>query len=257
VSLREIWRLIRSRVTRDRPLSVEVFPAENIEEKSFDIGLVITTYDRPAYVRATFEQVASSELENTIVAVVDDGSSDAETLRMVRNARFGAVPVVRIFRRGHRGFAVHECLRLGWDILARDYGCLYLTNLDSDAIVRPQWLDRVAKLFRAEREHRGPLIATGFNATAHEVIAVEDDYYVKRSIGGQNMFFDASLYRDVVRPNLIYDPTRQGGWDQYVVRAMRERGYPFVCTRPSVIQHIGKIGQFSNPRAGFDTAADF
>jgi len=42
-----------------------------------------------------------------------------------------------------------------------------------------------------------------------------------------------------------------------IEEAMHRRGYPMLCTKPSVIQHIGQFGQFSNAGVGFDRATDF
>jgi len=41
-----------------------------------------------------------------------------------------------------------------------------------------------------------------------------------------------------------------------VVRAVVQKGYPLLCTKPSVVQHIGRVGRFSF-FVQFDQALDF
>lgn len=224
---------------------------------NIDIGLVIGTFNRPNYVRQTFDSLMQSCLEKVIVAVIDDGSDSQETIQLVRELTLGTVPIIKIFKQTHRGFGIHYSLRFGWDILTQIYKCKYLTNLDSDTLVRPDWLSKLRSLFERERAQQGPLLLTGFHTNTHKVLEVTDDYYRKKSIGGINTFFDRDSYRDVIHDNLQYDNLTQTGWDWWVMQALNDKKYPIICTRPSVIQHIGKVGFFSDGQAIFDVAEDF
>lgn len=222
----------------------------------FDVGLVIATYNRPDYLRRTLEHLAHSALDRTIVAIVDDASSSAETRHLVKDCSLGETPIVRLFRTRRRGYAVDEALRDGWDLLAHEYGCRLLANVDPDTIMKPDWLQRLIAVYQRERARQGPLILTGFNSRQHPTISENGDYCVKASIGGLNMLFDTDLYRDVVRPNLRYEPKAEVGWDWYVIASMRAHGYPFLSLRPSVLQHIGEVGRFSRPDS-HDVADDY
>jgi len=253
---RRVTRLLLYRLARLRPTPVTVIRPEGVVPRRFDIGLVITTWNRPLYLRRTLEHLAHSVLTNTIVAIVDDASSSAETRQLVRDLSLGATPVVKVFRLRRRGYAVHEALRDGWDLLAHEYGCRLLANVDPDTIMKPDWLQRLVEVCDRESARQGPLIITGFNSREHDTIREAGDYCVKSSIGGLNMLFDAALYRDVVRPSLQYEPMSEVGWDWYVVASMRARGYPFLCLRPSVVQHIGEVGRFSRPER-HDVADDY
>ncbi len=250
--LRRLGRLVRYRLARLRPSHADVIRPDG--SGPFQVGLVIATWNRPAYLRRMLDHLSASDLTHTIVAIVDDASSSEETRRLVRDFSMDATPVVKIFRMRRRGYAVDEALRDGWDLLADEYGCRLLANVDPDTIMKPDWLQRLVELFDRERARQGPLIVTGFNSRAHGTIREDEDFWVKSSIGGLNMLFDAALYRDVVRPNLRYEPMSEVGWDWYVVAAMRARGYPFLCLRPSRVQHIGEVGRFS--RLGNHDVAD-
>jgi Glycosyl transferase family 2 len=255
--LRRLGRLVHYRVARLRPSRVTVIPPHgDAQPGPFDVGLVIATYNRPEYLRRTLDHLAHSSLDGTIVAIVDDASSSAETRQIVRECALGQTPIVKIFRTRRRGYAVHEALQDGWDLLANQYGCRLLANVDPDTIMKPDWLQRLVTVFRRERALQGPLILTAFHSRQHPTLSEADDVRVKSSIGGLNMMFDRELYSDLVRPNLVYEPMSEVGWDWYVVAAMRARGYPFLCLRPSLVQHIGEVGRFSRPDS-HDVADDY
>jgi len=254
--LRRLVRLVHFRLARLRPSQVTVIRPDDVSPGGFEIGLVIATWNRPAYLRRTLEHLAASNLANTIVAIVDDASSSAETRQIIRDLSLGTTPVVKIFRTRRRGYAVDEALRDGWDLLANEYRCRLLANVDPDTIMRPDWLQRLVAVFQRERARRPPLIITAFNSRQHDTISKAGDLCVKSSIGGLNMLFDADLYHGLVRPNLRYEPMSEVGWDWYVVAAMRAHGYPFLCLRPSLVQHIGEVGRFSRPDS-HDVADDY
>ncbi len=255
--LRRIRRLVSYRLAQLRAAKRTIIKPEGAVPGGYEIGLVIATYNRPDYCRRMLESLERSVLDNTIVAIVDDASSSADTRQLIRGFSLGSTPVVKIFRTPRRGYAVHEALRDAWDVLANEYGCPLLANVDSDTIMKPEWLQRLVELFRRERARQGPLIVTGFNSHQHnEIVETAEDYYRKSAFGGLNMLFDADLYREVVRPSLRYEPMFQVGWDWHVMGQMQARGYPLLCVRPSVVQHIGAAGQFSRP-GKYDVADDY
>lgn len=254
--LRRAGRLVHYRLSRLRRSRVTIIRPDGAAAGGNEIGLAIATYNRPDYLRRMLEHLGRSGLQDTIVALVDDASSSGETTRLVRDVSLGPTPIVRIFRTRRRGYGVDEALRDAWDVLANEYGCRLLANVDSDTVMKPEWLERLVDVFHRERARQGPLIVTGFNARQHDVIAEAGDFCLKASIGGLNMLFDAGLYHEVIRPNLRYEPMGEVGWDWHVVARMRERGYPLLCVRPSVVQHIGAVGRFSHA-GGYDVADDY
>jgi glycosyltransferase involved in cell wall biosynthesis len=234
-----------------------------------EVGLVVTTFNRPGYLARMLESLRRSELTAVSLAIVDDGSTRARTRRLVEDFDVPGVEVSRIFRSRkprnpllhvpvirrrlfkNRHFTVHEALREGWDHLLRIHpGVRALVNLDADVLVHPCWLPRLRELFERERSRRGPLILTGFDAPRHAVIEEHRDFVRKETVGGINLMFCPELYRELVRPSLeLY-------WDDSLSRASRARGVPLLCCRPSVIQHIGARGQFSRPDT-YDRARSF
>ncbi len=215
------------------------------------IGVVVTSYERPAYVRATLRSLARTEFTTpTSIVLVDDGSRCRTTLRLLAEFRLEGADVFKIFRPRLTDFGVNDCLRIGWDFLLQECGCRYLANLDSDVLVTPDWLTRLSDLYRRQRT-QGPLLVTGFNTLRHPVHRQHADYCEKASCGGINLFFDADFYQEIIRDSLA-----DYGWDWEVVRALQARGYPLLCSTPSVVQHIGKDGYHSDSGV-FDRACDF
>jgi len=222
-----------------------------------EVGLAVPTFNRPQYARASFASLRASSLPKVMLAIVDDASSEREIVELVKEFAIPGVPAIKILKRRRQGFNAHESLRLAWDLLADDYGCRFFCCLDSDAVVKPDWLVRIRSLFDRESRRRGPLIVTGFNAHTHPVRSEGADFYLKQIVGGINMFFDAEMYREVVRPNLKFEPSTGQGWDWHVIHEMERRGYPFLCTKPSVVQHIGRQGIYSTASGGYDVAHDY
>lgn len=214
-------------------------------------GLVITTWNRPEYVRRSFRSLARSGLRDVVVVVVDDASDDARTRRLVAELSL-PVPIVRMWRRERREPGIHRGLLAGWELCAGELGCELLGNLDSDAIVRPGWLEAERALLSREGERRGEVVVTGFHAVRHRVIASHADYREKKSVGGMNLLFGRAVYERHVREALA-----GRNWDWRLVRALEAAGVPMLATRPSVAQHIGRRGLFSSAELGFDVATDW
>ena len=241
--------------------------AENtlaIHSSAPKLGLVLATFNRPELLRATLTSLCQTDLPSgTVMAIVDGGSSEQATRQLIWDFALDTVPVHKVFRPANHGFGVHESLRIGWDLLHERYGLNYFANIHSDVIFRHEWLVRSMDLYQRERPQHAGLLVTGFHTPRHPVKALYEDCYRKESCGGIHTLFDAELYHNVVRPNLAYSEQDEWGWDWRVVAELKRQGYPILCTRPSVIQHIGMFGQFSKGRhwlsrkRRWDTADDF
>ena len=218
----------------------------------YPIGLVITTYNRPHYLARCLQSLRRSRLTGCVLMVVDDGSTDERTLHLIRQFAIPGTPVIKAYRTPAAGCYIHENLQFGWDYLHQQVGCTYLANLDPDTLVKRAWLTQLQTLYTQMAVVERTLIVTGFTAYQHPVAETTERYYRKASIGGLNLFFAAKLYAPLVRPTLT-----DFQWDLHLVAAMQAGGYAFFCTRPSVIQHIGRQGLWSGPHGIFDFAIDY
>lgn len=66
------------------------------------------------------------------------------------------------------------------------------------------------------------------------------------------MFFPTKMFYTHVQKALL----EKNQWDWALVRLMNDDNLPLICTKPSVVQHIGFVGMNSK-KHGFDVADDF
>jgi len=129
------------------------------------------------------------------------------------------------------------------------YGWLYdndydvICNLDSDVLVKPNWLSESLSLL-----HQYPNdIVSAFNEQNHLkncIIETFSDHYLKNCGGGIHYCFTRGLYREFVQPSLreIETHGRLDYWDAELIDRMQSSNRFIVSPRPSLVQHIGYIG---------------
>jgi glycosyltransferase involved in cell wall biosynthesis len=214
------------------------------------IGLLITTFNRPEYLRQTLESLKRADLHGAQILIVDDCSRDNETLRLIN-------PYKKI--RNHKNLTIRYSVQIGFDYLIKQ-GCDTLINLDSDAIVRCDFLTRLLELYKQFPDR----IISGFNTLSksrtgivrHPVIKQGSGFVEKASIGGINMLMSVNTYRSIVLPALLESQRTKDHWDKIACRMSNEQGKTIIVSSPSFIQHIGinsAMGHRDNP----DVAQDF
>src|SRR6266478_4234046 len=108
-------------------------------------SIIVPTYNRALYIRATLDSVRAQEFTDYEVIAVDDGSTD-KTLSILRET-----PSVRVLQQDNKGPGA-----------ARNYGVsqasgVYIAFLDSDDLWFPWTLSMFAKAI--EQYHNPALIA--------------------------------------------------------------------------------------------------
>ncbi|OPZ16144.1 MAG: N-glycosyltransferase [Bacteroidetes bacterium ADurb.BinA245] len=214
------------------------------------IGLLIPTFNRPEYLVQCLEFVLKSNCSHELVIlIIDDKSTDKLTINLIQKFEHPSFEVNKMFLLKNRGIA--GVLRIGFNFLF-GLGCQYVVNLDSDAIVKPNFIDVLVGL-KTEFPDK---IISGFNTQSvdpktmkprHQTIEQHADYCIKKTIGGINMLISETDYTQTVLPAL----TKPGHWDWNVC----VRVFNFIVSTPSVVQHIGiRSGMnMNNP----DIALDF
>lgn len=210
--------------------------------------LIITSYNRPEYLKRCYESIAACELPyNLNIILVDDASTDEETLRLFREFYFPNVPITKITTEQNEG--IRKRLLQACDIAFGSSDIVI--NLDGDAIVKPHFINRLLEL----KEQHLDNIITGFNCkigNRHPLISEHEGYSLKKYVGGINMCFDAQQYTNYIRPALL----KAGNWDHNACIAADKDRKPIVVAVPSLVQHIGvksSMGHDNNP----DIADDF
>lgn len=209
------------------------------------IGLLITTFNRPNYLRQCLKSLKAANLENVFTCVIDDGTTDGIAIDAINDSSlFDLI----FFRDKPRG--IHNSIKTGFDFLINEE-CDVLINLDPDTIVKPDFIQRLTDMISKHSDK----IITGFNTTTggrHKPVSFFDGGVYKRTIGGINMCMTADIYRDIVRPNLTAK-----NWDWKVCEEMQRRNKYFVALTPSCVQHIGLVSSMGHYDGGVDVADDF
>lgn len=182
-------------------------------------------------------------MKDSILMMIDDGSTDKEVgelqfkLYTMLRASESTVPYYSVLK-NNTNLGVCYSLKMGIDRLISE-GCDLVMNLDSDAIVRPDFIEKILAL----KERFPDKIVTGFNCLTknangterHPIIEQGEGYNIKSSVGGLNMCFNREQYEKWILPALEKGMRRLCNWD---AEACKNSGGA-VCVVPSVVQHIG------------------
>jgi GT2 family glycosyltransferase len=220
-----------------------------MDGQSYKIGLVITIKDRYEYTRQTFIDLMKTDFPCSVLLVLVDDGSGEETERLISNFpfpyndKFKPVCIRNLFNMG-----VALSLKEGWDYCVNE-GCEILCNLDNDVRLKPEWLKTLIDLHAQYPEK----VITGFNANNpnHKVKYEADHFVCKSSIGGINMLFTKEVYKHI-RVFLL-----DNSWDWEISKHFQLLRMGFIVSKPSVVQHIGKIGIHSSEADHVDIAEDF
>lgn len=224
------------------------------------LGLIITAYNRPQYLKQCLESVSAADLSQVgTVMVIDDASTDPETRRLIDDFYLPGVELIKAYSKENR--SIKGSLLFGLDILFNT--CDVVTNLDGDAIVRKDFINVLLNLHETFPDH----LKTGFNCLTknrngserHKVLTQGVGYNTKASVGGINIMFSKDKYFEWVRPALEICIKQGGNWDHKSCLNSGADGFDIVCSVPSVVDHIGFDSSMGHSAGGEppDVATDF
>lgn len=191
-------------------------------------GLIITLYSRARYVRRCFDWLGRAKLDGVKVILVDDGAVEA----------MPEFPRADLIVQHTRNAGIKAALMSGIDA-AIEMGCDEFVILDSDAIVRPNFIE----VLRALKVASNAPIVSGFRTAA------DGDRTARKSCGGVNMIFDLNAYKKYVLPALL---SGAQNWD---FEATKKLMVPLA--KPSVVQHIGYSSSLGHDSTIPDHSPDF
>lgn len=203
-------------------------------------SLIITTYNRPQYLQQCFDSIRRADLSQIdTVLVIDDCSTDKETIRLINDFELEGVQLIKAFSKENR--SIKGSLLFGCDLLFNS--CDIVINLDGDAVVRRDFLEILLKHKQAAPNN----IITGFNCTTknkdgsirHHVIWEGEGYNMKTTVGGINMLFAKAEYDKYIRPALVETIEHGGNWDHKACLNSKKDNLAIRCCVPSVVDHIG------------------
>lgn len=206
-------------------------------------GIVLCCFDRPQYLEKTLNSLKSSNLNNTIICIIDDHSSNSKTIDLIQNFKIPGIDIIKI--RNEVNMGINHSLLKGFNKIYPL--CEYMTNIDSDVIMKSNWLDTLYETYISTKKYNinsYESIVTGFNCNQsclHKIIKSYPEFHIKKSIGGINMFFHRNIY-DILFVDILKNSPKNHGWDWNIVNKSNELNIKLVSTNPSVIQHIGYEG---------------
>jgi hypothetical protein len=118
-----------------------------------------------------------------------------------------------------------------------------IINLDSDAIVKPDFVERLVNVY-----NKSGHIVSGFNNPKRKFTNLHGDYGIKNNANGINMCFDNKQYMQHILPSLC---NAGKDWDLTLSGKLKR----FAITIPSCVQHIGKVSSLGHYPA--DEATDY
>lgn len=217
-------------------------------------SLIIPIKDRPEYLEKCFQSLRACNLEDCSIILINDCSKDRRTIALFESFFVERVPIVKITN--DENLKVYGSIYRGLKI-AKSFEPKYFINLDSDAIVKPNFIERLI-----ETKERFPNnIITGFNCRTrnrdgserHQIISEGDGYNIKKSVGGINFCF--SKKQVYIVESVLEDCINNGGnWDH---KLSIKSGGEMVCVVPSIVQHIGFRSSMGHNHEAPDVAEDF
>ncbi len=213
------------------------------------VTLLITTYNRPAYLRRCLASVKRAGI--TDVVIIDD-CSNGETREIIYQSDF--TYLIKGERKG-----ICNSIIDGIDYVFDSWAPDIIINLDADAIIRNDFLERILELHAAFPDD----IITGFHSTTknkdgcerHKIIdnvLVDNEWYcLKQSVGGINMLWTRANW-DKMKPVIENAQRNNLNWDHQV--SLASNG--IICAVPSLVQHIGIESSMNHTEAP-DVADDF
>jgi GT2 family glycosyltransferase len=196
-------------------------------------AIVIPTYNRPEYVTQCYQSLCEMSTMPDHIFIIDDCSTVKMPMLNLPNVTY-----VSTHKNSGVKYALHcvidHAFSLGYELIM---------NLDSDAIVKPDFVDRMVNV-----HNKSGHIVSGFNNPNRKFISINGDYGIKSNANGINMCFDNKQY---LRHMLRSLSGAGKDWDLTLSGNLRQ----FAITIPSCVQHIGKVSSLGHYPP--DEAKDF
>lgn len=213
------------------------------------VAILLTCFNRPEYLRQCLWSLERADLSHIDeICIWDDASTNEETKRLINDYMPSNGMLSIMGNENNCGIKVS--LLRGYEYLW-SLGCDIVINIDSDAIVRPDFVDRLLGNYSACK------LLTGFHSTTknangserHKIINELGTIYVKESVGGINFCIDKYAYENYIKPAL----NKPGNFDHNACLLAPGNVW---CLKESVIQHIGFDSSMNHNEAP-DVADDF
>lgn len=214
-------------------------------------ALVIPVYNRPEYVAQCFGSLQALTVKPDVLIIVDDASTHHLPVPDLTNYFYSITAIGN-----EKNMGVRTCLLKGISEAVKQ-DCDTIINLDSDMVVKPDFIARMLKLMRKFPDR----IVSGINCTMlnldssvrNPVVLNFQTYYTKSSVGGACLAYSVDTYHKYIRPAL----EQEGNWDHAASTAVMADNKPIIVCKPSVAQHIGMHSSMGHNSEEPDRADDY
>ena len=169
------------------------------------VSIIIPCYNQGQYLAESIGSVLASDYQELEIIVVDDGSTDPETLALLERLDY---PKTRLIRQENRGLAS-----------ARNSGIAaangeYILPLDADDRIGAQYISQAVAALESDSK-RG-IVYCQVEKFGAEQGAWRLDRFSKWRMGLGNVIFCSALYRRTDWQQVGgYDETLQRGWEDW------------------------------------------
>lgn len=207
--------------------------------KKYKFGIVVPFYSRHKYVNQFLNSLKQSNLNECLIVFIDesltkDVNDDHKKVNKLVTDFNINYPLIKIFKNQHGN--MFDSILYGMDLLY-SY-CDFLCTIDSDTIHKKEWVHDIYNSYiKCQNDFPDVnILVSGFNVVneRHSIIEKRENYILKNSVGGCNMFFSKNIYSNIIRKCLFSHK-----WDTNIVNYLKEFNNKIITTNGSVIQHIG------------------
>ncbi len=210
------------------------------------VVIVIPVFSRPAYLTRCLDSLSKLSPNPYEIILVDDAAHDPEVISIINGAT-GYNIAKHDTNTGVRG-----AIKSGCTIAFEDIGADLVIILDSDAIVKPNMVDRLVEMYNKYGN-----ITSGFNThnIKNPIEETGEGVVFKKHCNGINSCFNHEQYDKYILPVL----DTNGNWDYNMSLKYQADNKLFTITAPSVVQHIGLVSSMGHTNHGVkaDQAYDY
>ena len=152
------------------------------KQYEYKYGILMCCYNRPEILKKTLESLKKTnkeDLNQSIIFIIDDHSSNSETFKLIENyvddiKSIDGVDSLEVqIKRNKNNIGIARSLVKGFKFLYPK--CEYLTNVDSDVLVKPNWLPKLQEIYNksnTELNNGKGVLVSGFNCTPPVVVII-------------------------------------------------------------------------------------
>jgi FkbM family methyltransferase len=254
-----LFSLYRVLLNGEYEITKECFIAETAKRDLLDVlllprdrtvALIIPVYNRSDYLRQTIDGLRKQTWKVDRMIVIDDASTEFRLEDFKEVVSIEDIDVTYISKSLNLG--IKDSIQVGCDKAFTELNCDTAIVLDPDAIVKPDFIERVLTLHK-----QTGLMASGFNCVTdrNPIVDKGPDYVLKHHCNGINVCFSQEQYYKYIEPTL----PKVGNWDYNMSLSYEADDKLFAIASPSVVQHIGKISAMGHVHVdgSIDQAQDF